>query len=50
MDPNQKKGHVAFGVSASGGEMAIRQVLEPAMREVVDRTLQTFPEGPDAIL
>lgn len=39
-----------FSAGASGREMAIRQVLEPAIQEVVDKGLQTFPEGPDAVL
>jgi len=30
--------------------MAIRQALEPALQEVVDKALRTFPEGPGAVL
>ena len=39
-----------FAAGASGSEMAIRQALEPALQEVVDKALRTFPEGPGAVL
>lgn len=40
----------SFTAGASGSEMAIRQALEPAMREVADDALRTFPEIPGGVL
>jgi hypothetical protein len=38
-----------FDVTPQRLEFSVYQVLEPAIQEVVDKTLQTLPEGPDGI-
>lgn len=38
-----------FGLTRSELIVSVHQVLEPAMQEVVERILQSLPEGPEAI-
>ena len=38
-----------FGLTRSELIVSVHQVLEPAMQEVVERMLQSLPEGPEAI-
>jgi hypothetical protein len=37
-----------YGISREQLEMDSCQVYEPAMQEVVDKAMQTLPDGPDS--